>query len=130
MEVGLRVHDRLDVSRVLNLRAKGIAQIPKEIFVDGIRYFVFYDNGPDTPNLVGSDCGYEYETKWPYAWQEFNSKDNNLPVPPQRYLMDEAPSIPAAVGEHAPMLPGRSCPCRPHGRQGGCRHHNGGRTPL
>jgi hypothetical protein len=41
---------------------------------------VFYDNGPDTPNLVGSDCGYEYETKWPYPWMEENSKDNNLPV--------------------------------------------------
>ena len=79
-EVGLRVHERLDVSRVLNLRAKGIAQTPKEIFVDGIRYFVFYNNGPDTPNLVGSDCFYEYETKWPYAWMDGNSKDNNLPV--------------------------------------------------
>ena len=79
-EVGLRVHERLDVSRVLNLRAKGIAQTPKEIFVDNIRYFVFYDNGPDTPNLVGSDCFYEYETKWPYLWQDGNSKDNNLPV--------------------------------------------------
>jgi len=79
-ETGLRVHDRLDVSRVLNLRAKGQAQTPKEVKVDGIRYFVFYDNGPDTPNLVGSDCGYEYDTKWPYAWQEGNSKDNNLPV--------------------------------------------------
>jgi hypothetical protein len=79
-EVGLRVHERLDVSRVLNLRAKGIAQTPKEVFVDGIRYFVFYDNGPDTPNLVGSDCSYEYDTKWPYPWMEDNSKDNNLPV--------------------------------------------------
>jgi hypothetical protein len=29
---------------------------------------------------VGSDCGYEYETKWPYPWVEENSKDNNLPV--------------------------------------------------
>ena len=81
-EVGLRVHDRLDVSRVLSLRAKGIAQTPKEIFVDGIRYFVFYDNGPDTPNLVGSDCGYLYDTKWPYVWQEGseNTKDHRLPV--------------------------------------------------
>ena len=79
-EVGLRVHERFDVSRVLNLRAKGISQTPKEIFVDGIRYFVFYNNGPDTPNLVGSDCFYEYETKWPYAWMDGNSKDNNLPV--------------------------------------------------
>ena len=79
-ETGLRVHDRLDVSRVLNLRAKGTSQTPKEIFVDGIRYFVFYDNGPDTPNLVGSDCGYEYATQWPYPWTEGNSGDNRLPV--------------------------------------------------
>lgn len=79
-ETGLLVHERFDVSRVLNLRAKGIAQTPRETTVDGIRYFVFYDNGPDTPNLVGSDCFYEYETKWPYPWIEGNSKDNNLPV--------------------------------------------------
>lgn len=79
-EVGLRVHERLDVSRVLNLRAKGTSQTPKEIFVDGIRYFVFYNNGPDTPNLVGSDCFYEYDTKWPFVWMDGNSKDNNLPV--------------------------------------------------
>lgn len=79
-ETGLLVHERFDVSRVLNLRAKGIAQTPRETTVDGIRYFVFYDNGPDTPNLVGSDCSYEYETKWPYPWVEENSKDNNLPV--------------------------------------------------
>lgn len=79
-EVGLRVHERLDVNRVLNLRAKGIAQTPKEVTVDGIRYFVFYDNGPDTPNLVGSDCSYEYDTKWPYPWIEGNTKDNRLPV--------------------------------------------------
>lgn len=79
-ETGLLVHERFDVSRVLNLRAKGIAQTPRETTVDDIRYFVFYDNGPDTPNLVGSDCYYEYETKWPYPWMEENSKDNNLPV--------------------------------------------------
>lgn len=79
-ETGLLVHERFDVSRVLNLRAKGIAQTPRETTVDDIRYFVFYDNGPDTPNLVGSDCFYEYDTKWPYPWIEGNSKDNNLPV--------------------------------------------------
>ena len=79
-ETGLRVHERLDVGRVLNLRAKGLAQTPKEVTVDGIRYFVFYDNGPDTPNLVGSDCGYEYDTRWPYPWMEGNTNDNRLPV--------------------------------------------------
>ena len=79
-ETGLLVHERFDVSRVLNLRAKGLSQTPRETTVDGTRYFVFYDNGPDTPNLVGSDCGYKYETQWPYAWMEGNTKDNNLPV--------------------------------------------------
>ena len=79
-ETGLLVHSRFDVSRVLNLRAKGLSQTPRETTVDGIRYFVFYDDGPDTPNLVGSDCGYVYETKWPYPWMDENSKDNNLPV--------------------------------------------------
>lgn len=79
-EVGLRVHDRLDLARVQNLHAKGIGQTPKEIRVDGIRYFIIYGNGPDTPNLVGADCSYEYETKWPYAWVGENSKNNRLPV--------------------------------------------------
>ena len=92
-ETGLRVHDRFDVARVLNLRAKGIAQTPKEIFVDDIRYFVFYDNGPDTPNLVGSDCYYEYETKWPYPWAEGNTKDNNLPVTLNVYSWTKHPSF-------------------------------------
>ena len=112
-ETGLRVHNRLDVSRVLNLRAKGIAQTPKEVFVDGIRYFVFYDNGPDTPNLVGSDCGYEYDTKWPYPWMDENSKDNNLPVTlnvtswtkHQAFLTLSQNRVEGRYGEPAPAAP-------------------------
>ena len=112
-ETGLRVHERLDISRVLNLRAKGIAQTPKEIFVDGIRYFVFYDNGPDTPNLVGSDCGYEYATRWPYPWQEGNSTDNRLPVTlnvtswtkHQAFLTLSQNRIEGRYGEPAPAAP-------------------------
>ena len=114
-EVGLRVHDRLDVSRVLNLRAKGIAQTPRETTVDGIRYFVFYDNGPDTPNLVGSDCGYVYETKWPYTWIEGseNTKDNNLPVTlnvtswtkHQAFLTLSQSRVEGKYGEPAPAAP-------------------------
>jgi hypothetical protein len=98
-ETGLLVHERFDVSRVLNLRAKGIAQTPRETTVDGIRYFVFYDNGPDTPNLVGSDCYYEYETKWPYAWMEENSKDNNMPVALQVTSWTKHPSWIKIEGE-------------------------------
>jgi hypothetical protein len=79
-EVGLRVHSRFDVSRVLNLKVKGKAQTPRETTVDGVRYFVFYDNGPDVASLVGTQSNYEYETRWPYPWVNGNSKDNNLPV--------------------------------------------------
>ncbi len=112
-ETGLRVHERLDVGRVLNLRAKGIAQTPKEVFVDGIRYFVFYDDGPDTPNLVGSDCGYVYETKWPYPWMDENSKDNNLPVTlnvtswtkHQAFLTLSQSRVEGKYGEPAPAAP-------------------------
>lgn len=112
-EVGLRVHERLDVSRVKNLKAKGQAMEPKEIFVDNIRYFVFYDNGPDTPNLVGSDCFYEYDTKWPYPWIEGNSKDNNLPVTlnvtswtkHQAFLTLSQNRVEGRYGEPAPTAP-------------------------
>ena len=112
-ETGLRVHERLDVSRVLNLRAKGASQTPKEVFVDGIRYFVFYDNGPDTPNLVGSDCGYEYDTRWPYPWQEGNSTDNRLPVTlnvtswtkHQAFLTLSQSRVEGKYGEPAPAAP-------------------------
>ncbi len=86
-EVGLRVHERLDVDRVLNLKAKGQAMEPKEIFVDGIRYFVIYNNGPEVESLVGAaGTEYEYQTKWPYPFHaadelyEGDSKDDNLPV--------------------------------------------------
>ncbi|MBR2946181.1 MAG: Ig-like domain-containing protein [Bacteroidaceae bacterium] len=112
-ETGLLVHSRFDVSRVLNLRAKGIAQTPRETTVDGIRYFVFYNNGPDTPNLVGSDCGYEYETKWPYPWVDENSKDNNLPVTlnvtswtkHQAFLTLSQNRVEGRYGEPAPAAP-------------------------
>jgi len=80
-EVGLRIHERMDVSRVLNLKARGLTMTPKEIFVDDIRYFVIYDNGPDVASLIGSKGnGYDYDVKWPNTWQEGNSKDNLLPV--------------------------------------------------
>ena len=80
-EVGLRVHERLDVSRVKNLKVKGQAMEPKEIYVDNIRYFVIYNDGPSVASLVGAmGTGYEYDTKWPFPWIDGNSKDNNLPV--------------------------------------------------
>ena len=79
----------------------------------GIRYFVFYDNGPDTPNLVGSDCGYEYDTRWPYPWQEGNSTDNRLPVTlnvtswtkHQAFLTLSQNRVEGRYGEPAPAAP-------------------------
>lgn len=94
-EVGLRVHPRLDVSRVLNLKAKGMAMEPKEIFVDGIRYFVIYNNGPQVQSLVGaSGHSYQYDTKWPYPYVNGNSNDNLLPV---TYHVDSWTKHPASL---------------------------------
>lgn len=113
-EVGLRVHERLDVSRVKNLKAKGQAMEPKEIFVDNIRYFVIYNDGPSVASLVGaSGTGYEYDTKWPYPWMEENSKDNNLPVTlnvtswtkHQAFLTLSQNRVEGRYGEPAPTAP-------------------------
>ena len=113
-EVGLRVHERLDVSRVKNLKAKGQAMEPKEIFVDNIRYFVIYNDGPSVASLVGaSGTGYEYDTKWPYPWMEENSKDNNLPVTlnvtswtkHQAFLTLSQNRVEGRYGEPAPAAP-------------------------
>lgn len=82
-EVGLRVHPRFDVSKVQDLKAKGQAMTPKEIFVDGIRYFVIYNDGPSVASLVGSSgTSYRYNTDWPYPWYDNgeNTADNLLPV--------------------------------------------------
>lgn len=94
-EVGLRVHSRLDVNRVRNLKAKGMAMEPKEIFVDGIRYFVIYNNGPQVQSLVGaSGHSYQYDTKWPYPYVNGNSADNLLPV---TYHVDSWTKHPASL---------------------------------
>ena len=82
-EVGLRVHPRMDISKVQDLTAKGQPMEPKEIFVDNIRYFVIYNNGPDVASLVGAEGNYyRYNTDWPYPWYDNgeNTADNLLPV--------------------------------------------------
>ena len=79
-EVGLLVHERFDVERVLNLKANGKSVTPAWSTIDGKKYFVFSNDGANAESLVGQKTTYEYETKWPYAWVEGNSKDNNLPV--------------------------------------------------
>ena len=113
-EVGLRVHERLDVKRVLNLKAKGMAMEPKEIFVDGVRYFVIYNDGPSIETLVGADgCSYQYDTKWPYPFVEGNSADNLLPVTYHVASWTKHPSfitlsyssVKGVCGEPAPEAP-------------------------
>ncbi|MBQ6379858.1 MAG: hypothetical protein IJJ56_13875, partial [Prevotella sp.] len=79
-EVGLLVHERFDVERVLNLKAGGKSVTPAWSTIDGKTYFVFSNDGANADALVGQNTTYEYETKWPYAWVEGHSKDNNLPV--------------------------------------------------
>lgn len=115
-EVGLRVHDRLDVSRVSNLKAKGLAMEPKEIFVDGIRYFVIYNNGPQVESLVHAEgCSYQYDTKWPYPYVNGNSEDNLLPVTyhvdswrkPDSFIRIDGPTLlRGEYGQPAPATPG------------------------
>ncbi len=113
-EVGLRVHSRLDVSRVLNLKAKGMAMEPKEIFVDGIRYFVIYNDGPSIECLVGADGNsYQYDTQWPYPFVEGNSQDNLLPVTyhvtswtkHQAFIKLSHSTVKGVYGQPAPQAP-------------------------
>ena len=81
-EVGLRVHERMDPARMLNLVTNGKSVAATETTIDGIRYIVFSNEGENAESLNGKNSTYEYETKWPYKWIEGsdNTKDNNLPV--------------------------------------------------
>ena len=79
-EVGLRVHERMDPARMLNLVTNGKSVTAAETVIDGIRYIVFSNEGVNAESLRGKNSTYEYETRWPYAWVDGNSKDNNLPV--------------------------------------------------
>ena len=81
-EVGLRVHERMDPARMLNLVTNGKSVTATETTIDGIRYIVFSNDGVNAESLKGKTSTYEYETKWPYTWIEGsdNTKDNNLPV--------------------------------------------------
>ena len=79
-EVGLRVHERMDPASMLNLVTNGKSVTAAETVIDGIRYIVFSNEGVNAESLRGKNSTYEYETRWPYAWVDGNSKDNNLPV--------------------------------------------------
>ena len=91
-EVGLLVHERFDVERVLNLKANGKSVTPAWSTIDGKQYFVFSNDGANAESLVGKKTTYEYETKWPYAWQDGNSKGNNLPVTLNVTKVEKLPS--------------------------------------
>lgn len=81
-EVGLRVHERMDPARMLNLVTNGKNVTATETTIDGTRYLVFSNEGVDAESLKGKNSTYVYDTKWPYTWIEGseNTKDNNLPV--------------------------------------------------
>ena len=79
-EVGLRVHERMDPARMLNLVTNGKSVTAAETFIDDIRYLVFSNEGVNAESLKGKNSTYEYETKWPYPCIGENTKDNNLPV--------------------------------------------------
>ena len=93
-EVGLLMHERFDVERVLNLKANGKSVTPAWSTIDGKQYFVFSNDGANAESLVGQKTTYEYETKWPYKWIEGsgNSKDNNLPVSLNVTKVEKLPS--------------------------------------
>ena len=86
------MHERFDVERVLNLVANGKSVEPAWSTIDGKQYFVFSNEGANAEALVGKKTTYEYETKWPYAWTEGNSKDNNLPVSLDVTKVEKLPS--------------------------------------
>ena len=79
-EVGLKVHERFEVERVLKLVANNKNVMPAWAEYDGVKYFVFSNEGTNADALKGEKTSYQYETRWPYAWMDGNSEDNNLPV--------------------------------------------------
>ena len=93
-EVGLLVHDRFEVERVLNLVANGKSVEPVWSTIDGKKYFVFSNDGTNADALIGKKTTYVYETKWPYKWisGSENTKDNNLPVKLNVTKVEKLPS--------------------------------------
>ena len=79
-EVGLKVHERFEVERVLKLVANNKNVTPAWAEYDGVKYFVFSNEGANADALKGEKTSYQYETRWPYSWMDDNSEDNNLPV--------------------------------------------------
>ena len=79
-EVGVKVHERFDPSRVIDLTDNGSAVAIREFAnYDGTDYFVISTRGTQADNLKGG-ITYKYDPKWPYPWLDGNSEDNLLPV--------------------------------------------------
>lgn len=64
-QVGLNIPDRFNVKSVSNLRAVGKSQAASEVTIDGIRYFVFYNDADAANNLIKADNYYDYDTMLP-----------------------------------------------------------------
>lgn len=82
-EVGIDItNSKLDVSKIslLNVNNKDI--IPKEVTIDGIRYFVFYDNSATADELIESGIDYRntyaYDTKYPDDTEYASDHDTNI----------------------------------------------------
>jgi hypothetical protein len=114
-EVGLRVHERMDPTRMLNLVTNGKSVTATETTIDDTRYIVFSNEGVNAENLKGKTSTYVYETKWPYKWIEGseNTKDNNLPVnlyissvtKHQAFLKLSTTSVTGKFNDPAPTAP-------------------------
>lgn len=79
-EVGVKVHERFDPSRVIDLTDNGSEVAIREFAnYDGTDYFVISTRGTQADNLKGG-ITYKYDPKWPYPWIDGNSEDNLLPV--------------------------------------------------
>jgi len=78
--VGLKVHERFEKERMLNLKTNSKDMAPDWLTVDGVKYLVITTDGSTADNLKNKKAEYKYETKWPFPWAGENPEDNNMPV--------------------------------------------------
>ena len=78
--VGLKVHERFEKERMLNLKTNSKSMTPDWLTVDGVKYLVITTDGSTADNLKSKKAEYKYETKWPFPWAGENPEDNNMPV--------------------------------------------------
>lgn len=78
--VGLKVHERFEKERMLNLKTNSKDMTPDWLTVDGVKYLVITTDGSTADNLKNKKAEYKYETKWPFPWAGENPEDNNMPV--------------------------------------------------